>query len=270
MPYRAPKMTCYTRTFAVLVLIAALPATADDALARIRERDRIIVSVKNQGAREQAGHRDPAHFPKRRFEIELAHAMAGHVLGDADKIELRSMRKPDRLPAVASGAVDLGIAMHRISPAAALTVDFSQPYFESGLALLQRSDGQITTWTDLADRRLGRIRHNDRDGLEALSATDFPPGRAPQIIDFESFEDAAAAIVAGNIDGLLNLAVNLDAYLAAHPGALKRSPVLTTEQYAVAVAKGNPALLALINETITALRDSGELQRLSEHAGLSH
>jgi hypothetical protein len=67
-------------TLLMLYLAGAvlLPATAhaDAALDRIKARGKLVVSVKNESARRQSAHKDPAHFAKRDFEIALARAIA--------------------------------------------------------------------------------------------------------------------------------------------------------------------------------------------------
>src|SRR5437764_12403851 len=64
-----------------LVAAALLPAAAraDAKLDAIRARGKLIVSVKNDAQRT---HKDPAHQQKRGFEVELARALARHILGD--------------------------------------------------------------------------------------------------------------------------------------------------------------------------------------------
>ena len=84
------------------------------------------------------------------------------MLGDAQKVEFKMMRKPQRLPAIAEGTVDVGISMLRVSAESAQKVDFSTPYFSSGLAVLQTAEGTIQSMGDLAGKTLAVIERNDR------------------------------------------------------------------------------------------------------------
>ena len=92
-----------TRFAIVAALCAVCSAAQADKLAEIRARGRLIVSVKNDAKHP---HKDPAHFDKRGFEVELAHALAAKILGDASKLELRMLARPVRLPMLATGGVD--------------------------------------------------------------------------------------------------------------------------------------------------------------------
>ena len=248
--------------------LMAVDATAANDPAAIRARGKLIVSVKNEGANAQAGHKDPAHFEKRGMEIELAHAIAAHLLGDARKVEFKMMRKPQRLRAIADGTVDLGISMLRVTAASAREVDFSAPYFTNGLAVLQAADGSIQTKRDLGGKTLAVIERNDGDAIAMLAAIAAATAQAPHVLKVASFAAAAQAIAEHKADALLSEAVNIDVFLAGHGGALKRSPLLTEDRYAVAVAKGNRALLDEVNAVIAALTRNGELAAMAKRAQL--
>src|SRR3954470_4775883 len=98
----------------LLSMLLAAPALAK--LDEIRARGRLIVSVKNDAQRP---HKDPAHFQKRGFEVELAGLLAKKIFGDASKLELRILARPVRIPMLVSGAVDLVLSMIPVSGDAA-------------------------------------------------------------------------------------------------------------------------------------------------------
>ena len=253
----------------ILALVTGVATAANDPAA-IRARGKLIVSVKNQGANALAGHKDPAHFEKRGMEIELAHAFAAHLLGDPQKIELKMMRKPHRLGAIADGTVDLGISMLRVTAESALEVDFSTPYFSSGLAVLQAADGKIGSQQDLAGKTLAVIERNDGDAVAMLAEVAGGSGQKPQLLKVASFTAAVQAIAQHQVDGLLSEAVNIDVFLTRHGTGYKRSPLLSEGQYAVAVAvaKGNRALLDEINAVLAQLHSNGELAAMARRAQL--
>jgi putative glutamine transport system substrate-binding protein len=242
-------------------LFARLAAAATPE--EIRARGKLLVSVKNQGAESPSAHHDPAHFEKRNFEIELARAVAKKLLGDASKVELKLMPRSVRLFAVAEDRVDLVISMIEVNEERKKQVDFSDPYYEGSLALLVRSDSTLGTLADLKGKKLLALRQTANDPAGELTRR----GALFTLERVMSFADAARAIEAGKADGLVSHAVNIDAWLAKHPG-LKRSPPLTSERFSVAVKKGNGALLTLVNQTIAELRKSGELLAMQKRAGL--
>ncbi len=252
---------------ALLCLFSASAMAAND-LAAIRARGQLIVSVKNVGDKAVEKHRDPAHFQKRGMELAIARAIAKHILGSADALTLKMMRKPERLPAIARGDVDLGVSMLHVTPANAKLVDFSTPYYRSGLAVLQARDGTITGKRDLAGKTLAVVERNDGDAAAMIATVAAMAGTAPKVVLVANFRDGIEAIKDGRAAGLISEAVNIDVFLARHAGPYKRSPLLTEDSYAVGVAKGNSDLLAAVNEVLATLEASGELKTITSDAEL--
>jgi len=127
LPWSRFPMKCLLTILLLNMLMMVHASAADDVLARIRERDRLIVSVKNEGKPERAAHKDPAHFNKREFELDLAHAIAAMLRGAPEKVEFALMRKPDRMTAVADGRVDIAISMLRPGEGQRARVEYSRP-----------------------------------------------------------------------------------------------------------------------------------------------
>ena len=252
-----------------LAVLLALPlggvpkARAEPTLDRIAARGYAVVSVKNEGRRRQDAHKDPAHFQKRDFEVALAREIAAALPGDPKKLELRMMRRPERLPAVAEGRVDLGISMLRVTPGSSAQVDFSIPYFHGALAALHKPGLKIEKLADLDGRAVAYIARND-DG-----AGDLPDSVKPgSVQEFADFNAAVAALEQGSVEVLISERANIDLYLARSSSTLQRSGALLEESMAVAVQKGNPQLLQKVNATLEALVRDGRLDAMARAAGL--
>lgn len=241
----------------------ATPALADVALDRIKARGRLVVVVKNEGEQRQAAHKDPAHFAKRNFEIAIAREIAQEMLGSADALELKLLRKRDRLPAVASGEADLGLSMFAVTPASAALVDFSKPYTEHNLAAMTVGEAPATL-DALNGRRIGLIARNDAGRLGPPAGLKVAEWRA-----FERFEAAAAALQAGEIDALLSERQNILAFIADGHAELHCSPTLERVPVAVALPKASPDLQAAVDGVIERLERDGKLARLAADSGLS-
>ena len=248
----------------VILLLCTGPGTAaaDAAIERITARGRLVVVVKNAGERRQSAHKDPAHFAKRDFEIGLARAIAQQLLGSADALELKLVRKPERLPAVANGEADLGLSMFAVTPEASQLVDFSVPYAERELAVMTVATppGSLSALNGL---KLGLIARND-------STRGGPPAtiKPAEWRAYERFEAAAAALRAGEIDALLSERQNIQAFLADGPAGLHCSAALERVPVAVALPKSSPDLRAAVDAVISRLRRDGELARMAAASGL--
>jgi putative glutamine transport system substrate-binding protein len=251
----------------MLALLLLSSIAQASTLAEIRTRGTLIVSVKNEGAPEPAMHHDPAHFQKRNFEVELAHALAKRLLGDAQKVELKRMPRPVRLAAVAEGRVDLTISMIAITDERKRQVDFSKPYWSNGLALLLPPGVQVAKIEDLQGKKLAALRQTANDPSAELLRLAAARGVTFTIERVLSFQEGQARIQAKTVDGLVSHAVNIDEWLTAHK-ELARSAVLEREDFAVAVQKGNAELLAAVNRALDELTSSGELAAMQRRAGL--
>jgi len=131
---------------------------------------------------------------------------------------------------------------------------------------MQQANGPSRTAADFGGRRIGVSARNDigpQAAVEALGG-----GKAPEkLVELDTFDAAATAIREGSIDGLVSEVVNIDIYLAEHPGSLGRSRALSHEP--VAVPKDNPALLKEINDVIGELESSGRLLAMQRKHGIA-
>ena len=244
---------------AALLLFAASAARAD-RLADIRARGRLVVSVKNDAAH---AHKDPAHFDKRGFEVELAHALAGKIVGDPAKLELRMLSRPTRLPMLAAGNVDLVVSIIPVTPENAAQVDFSHPYFASGLSLLVRSGAAALTLPDLEGKVVAFRKQSFNDYGGELDRIARAHGVHVTVRYFPSTDKAADAVARGEAAAMGGNFVDLEAYRKDHPSFSVDRALLEERLVAVAVKKGEPTLLAAVNGAIDELRRSGALARLS-------
>lgn len=243
----------------VLLCLLQTPVLADSRLEEIRARDVLRVSVKNEGAVTRTEHNDPAHFQKRNFEIELAGLIAKRILGDEKKLDLQVFKRRYRLPAVADGTVDIGISMFRVDEENRALVDFSMPYFSGGLAVLQKSGTPIRTLADLDGKTIVAMEEKSHDPGGELQALAAARGAKVHIEHVARFDDGIGMLESGEAAGMVAMHANLDAYIADGHPEYSRSPLLSHEEYAVAVRKGENGLLAVVNEVIAGLTNSGQL-----------
>ncbi|HEY1584441.1 MAG TPA: transporter substrate-binding domain-containing protein [Polyangia bacterium] len=248
---------------ALVVALAVVAATAPargDKLAEIRARGKLIVSVKNDA---QHAHKDPAHFDKRGFEVELVHLLAKKIVGDASKVELRILSRPVRLPMLVAGSVDLVVSMIPVTPENSAQVDFSHPYFAQGLSLLVRAGTPPLTLPSLDGKTIAfrKQSFNDHGGeLVRLAAA---RGVKVTVRWFPSTAAAADAVAKGDVAAMGGNFVDLVAYRREHAGFSVDAALLDERMVAVAVKKGEPELLRVVDEAIDELRRSGELKRLT-------
>jgi aspartate/glutamate/glutamine transport system substrate-binding protein len=247
--------------FVVMALLTPLSARAGGELDRIRARGRLIVSAKNDAHK---AHRDPAHFQKRGFEVELAHKITAHILGDESRVELRNLARPVRLPMVAQGAVDLAVSMIPVTTENQRQCDFSHPYFASGLSLLMPAAATPLSLGALDGKTIAFRKQSYNDYGAELARIAGERGVKLTVRYYGNFDEAVAAVARGEAAAMGGNFVDLDTYRKDHAGLTVNDKLLEQRLVAVAVKKGNDELLRVVNETIDELRRSGELKRMTD------
>lgn len=86
------------------------------------------------------------------FEIDIAHEMAQLAFGDPDKVSLTCVTGSNRVDYLTSKRIDIIIATMNYTPDRAQTIDFSSPYFASGIQLLVPTGSSIKSYDDLAGK----------------------------------------------------------------------------------------------------------------------
>jgi putative glutamine transport system substrate-binding protein len=245
---------------AALVLVSTT-ANAEGKLDQIRARGKIIVSVKNDAKHE---HKDPAHFQKRGFEVELTHAIARRLFGDESRVELRILARPVRLPMLAAGSVDMVISMIPMTAENAGQCEFSHPYFSSGVSLLMPASVQTMSLTDLAGKTVAFRKQSFNNYGAELQRIANERGVKLQVRYYPTFAEAANAVSKGEAIAMGGNFVDLESYQNEHAGFRVNKAMLEERQVAVAVRKGDADVLKLVNETIDDLKRTGELKRMTE------
>ncbi|HTN31172.1 MAG TPA: cystine ABC transporter substrate-binding protein [Pseudomonas sp.] len=240
----------------LLLLILALPftASAGELFDQIRERGEIRVGLE--------GTYPPFSFQDERgqlsgFEVEFAQAFA-KALG------VRAALQPTKwdgiLAALESGRLDVVINQVTISEERRRKYAFSDPYTVSGIqALVRKGQPTFDKPADLAGKRVGVglgtnyeqwLRENVPDAV--VRTYDDDPTK---------YQDLRV----GRIDAILIDRLAAFELMRQTGGAL----VLSGEPFArqeagVALRKGDPELLAAINDAIVTLRADGTLAALSK------
>ncbi|GEM_PF-1069788 len=263
-------VSCATQPAATLAPTSAPTATpvslAVSKIQEITNRGTLIISVKKEES-PTGEHRDVAHFQKRDFEISIAKTIAKKLLGDENKIEVKMFAKADRVPAVERNEVDLAISAISITEDLKKTVDFSDPYAWEGLTLMTKKGASIRGLDDLNGQTVAAMTEGGRYFGDDLERVAKERGLAVIAKSYTGFEEAAAAVEAGQIPAMIQRSINISVYMKQKPDVFQAvGGLLTIEDYGIAIKKGNDDLLKLINSVISDLKKSGELKRLAETA----
>ena len=160
--------------------------------------------------------------------------------------------------ALASGEFDAVISAATITEERAQVVDFSDPYFEAGQAIVVRADEtEIEVDDDLAGKKVG-VQLGTTGDMWLTDET------GAEVLRYEENTLAVQALAAGDVDAAVMDSPTAAEMVRANPELnLKLLPgVYTDENYGIAVNKDRPDALAAINAGLAAVKASGEYNRI--------
>ena len=239
---------------ALAVATASAAGSEPDTLARIRQRGRLIVG--SELVFPTLNFKNPATGRCEGFMADISRALARQMLGDENKVEFHQTEDQTRIDEVTNGVVDLLIDTVPISEERAKIVDFSDPTFQSGSALLVKKGSPITDIDHLpAQTRIAWVTANpDVKFIKAKA-----PGAT--YLEFTKSADALAALKDGRADAFTQVVTHLYRAASENPGYVLVGR-FTSKPYGIVLKKGDAALRAYVNDFLATLRASGDYDRL--------
>ena len=157
------------------------------------------------------------------------------------------------IPAVISGKADLAAAGITVTEDRKKNVDFSIPYVKTGIVVIFKKASPFTDAAQLKGKKIG-VQSGTTSETYVLEQLKQEPERC------KSPAEAVAALKAGRVDFVIS---DIDPAKNCVKGEadLALSDFITSEEYAVAIRKGQPELLKAIDETIAELKKSGQLAK---------
>lgn len=168
----------------------------------------------------------------------------------------------DMIPAVQRGDADAVLCGQGITAERQEQVDFTRPYaiFHEGV-LVRRGSG-IRAAEDLVGRKVAAIENSTNMAL-AQTFTGAEPIAFGAGSD-DVYADMLAALLAGEVDAVVDDDVVFVPLGATHPDYELAFTVQTGNRWGIAVAKDRPGILAEIDGALERLIESGRLQKVWE------
>ena len=157
------------------------------------------------------------------------------------------------IPAVISGKADVGAAGITVTEDRKKNVDFSIPYVKTGIVVIYKKSNPFKNIEQLKGKKIG-VQGGTTSETFVLEQLKQEPERS------KSPAEAVAALKSGRVEFVI---ADIDPAKNCVKGEadLALSDFITSEEYAVAIRKGQPELLKTIDETIAELKASGQLDQ---------
>ncbi|HBX23221.1 MAG TPA: basic amino acid ABC transporter substrate-binding protein [Desulfotomaculum sp.] len=189
------------------------------------------------------------------FDVDLIAAI--NEVAGLD-IEIQTYDFKGLIPALESASIDGSISAMTIKPERAEVVDFSLPYYKSGLSVAVRADNDtIKSFDDLDGKKIG-VQTGTTGELEAKNVPN------SQIVSFDTIVEAFMDLNNGAVDAVVN-DYPVTAYYITTEGEGKAKIVgdmRTSEFYGIAIPKQKPEVLEQVNEALLALKENGKFDEI--------
>ena len=184
------------------------------------------------------------------IDVELCQAIAQR-LGRPFAVE--NTEFDSVIPSVTSGKATLAAAGITITEDRRKNVDFSIPYVTTGIVVIHKKSNPFSDVSQLKGRRIG-VQSGTTSDTYVLETLKQEPER------FKTPAEACAALLVGRCDFVI-ADIQPARNCVKGEDRLAISDFLSSESYAIAIAKGQPELLRQINETIVAVQKDGRLAK---------
>ena len=165
------------------------------------------------------------------------------------------------IPGLQTGTFDIAIAGMTITDERREAVDFTSPYYKSGLRIgVAEDDDSITSIDDLEGKTIAtRLGSTSADYIE----NNIEGAKANT---YEQLDQAYLAVEGGGADAVLYDAPNVEYYiLTAGEGKLKTvGELIEAQDYGIAVSQGNEELVTAMNEALAEMIDDGTYSEIFE------
>lgn len=173
------------------------------------------------------------------------------------EVEMQSMEFDSLLVALQNGQIDATIAGMTVTEERAKSVDFSVPYYTATQVMIVNEGSDIKASADMEGKGIAVVQgYTGETCVQELG------------YEYEAFKKGTECImelVNGKCDVVVIDSATAKKYVADNPGLtiVEDPDTFASEEYAIAVQKGNKELLDTINKAIEQMLSDGTISELS-------
>ncbi len=230
-------------------------------LDTIREKDQVAIAVRTDSY--PFGYID-RNGQNAGYDIDIAKFIAKAITGDETKIKYIPVTSSDRMMKLYSEEADMIIATTSITQTREQILDFSDPYYIAGQAILVKSGSKIGSLRDLSGKRVIIVFGSTSE----RSLRNAVPNAF--IIGYKTYDEAYKALKQGKAEAIVSDDTILLGFALKDPDVKLLPKRYTKEPYAVAFRKGaeSKELIKLVNGVIGTQRRNGTLHKLQKNYGI--
>lgn len=189
------------------------------------------------------------------FEVDLARAVAKKINRE---VEIQDLGFQALFAATSSGRIDLAISTITVTPERLKTQAFTQPYYDSDMALATAENSPVKSLADVKGKTLGALATSTG---ETWIRTNMEKYGIAGIKTYNTQQDLLLDTRNGRVDGAISDLAGMQFTFLKMPGMKIQERIKTGDQYAMMMRKGSP-LVEPVSKAITELKQDGTLAAL--------
>jgi polar amino acid transport system substrate-binding protein len=205
----------------------------------------------------------PFEFVDEKGQLTGVSIAIGKTIGKrlGKPVEFRNLNFDGLIPALQSGQIDLIISSLTANEQRRKSIDFSEPYVKTGLAILAAKDSPIQSAEDLKGSGRKIVIRIATTG-EQWCRTNTPDAK---LIAVDTDAACVLEVLNGNVDAWVYDQVSVMNYHAKHPERTRALLAPVREEFwAVGLKKGREDLKGVVNEAIAGMKQDGSFTRLTD------
>lgn len=188
------------------------------------------------------------------IDVDIANAVADDL---GLKLEIQNISFDTIVASVSSGKADIGASGITKDPTREKSVDFSDPYYTASQVIIVKKDNStITNEETLKGKKISVQKGTTGDSLASNLTDD------SNVIRFNATTDAINELKNGKADAVILDSFPAQIFVKKNSDLKIAGDPLTSEEYCIAVRKGNSELLKKVNKSLKKLKDSGKLDEI--------
>jgi polar amino acid transport system substrate-binding protein len=223
---------------------------AGSYMAQIQSKGRLLAGVSADSL--HLGARNPITGVIEGFDIDMLRAVAQAIFGDPNKLELRVISSPQRIPVVKDGSVDIVARNMTINCARWAQIAFSAEYYHSGQKVLVQRDSSAKSLADLSGETIC--------APAASTSLDNLRTKYPKVVPITADTDGGCLVLfqQGKAFGITGDDTVLAGEAAQDPYAkvIKADP-FSNEPYGLGISLAHPDFVKFVNGVLEQMKADG-------------
>lgn len=248
------------------LLASATMAQEIDTLRKIKESGTIHIGNRDSSvpfSYKPAGSGDPVGFSND-ICLKIVDAVKAKLGLPALRVQYTLLNSLNRIPLIQNGTVDLDCATTTNSVVRQQQVAFAPSHFVTNITVAVKKKSGITSLADLAGKSVATVAGST--SIQLLRSFRRSENLEVQEISGKDTADAFLLLASDRAVAYVLDDVQLAGLIAVSPNpgdyVILRDVVLRQEPYGIMLRKNDAAFQALVDQTVTQLMKSGEMERL--------